>query len=128
MFILGFFWKKTSSNAAMFATIGGFVLSVIFKFLPLFVNLEFLYSSGFATLVEQKDKTMAYEIPFIDRMGFVFLICVLLMIAISLYDEKRGYQSKGLEIDSKMFKVTNGFAVGSLIITGILVALYTIFW
>lgn len=128
MFILGFFWKKTSSNAAMFATIGGFVLSVIFKFLPLFVNLEFLYSSGFATLVEQKDKTMAYEIPFIDRMGFVFLICVLLMIAISIYDEKRGYQSKGLEIDSKMFKVTNGFAVGSLIITGILVALYTIFW
>jgi SSS family solute:Na+ symporter len=128
MFILGFFWKKTSSNAAMFATIGGFVLSVIFKFLPLFVNLEFLYSFGFATLVEQKDKTMAYEIPFIDRMGFVFLICVLLMIAISLYDEKRGYQSKGLEIDSKMFKVTNGFAVGSLIITGILVALYTIFW
>jgi len=128
MFILGFFWKKTSSNAAMFATIGGFVLSVIFKFLPLFVNLEFLYSSGFATLVEQKDKTMAYEIPFIDRMGFVFLICVLLMIAISVYDEKRGYQSKGLVIDSKMFKVTNGFAVGSLIITGILVALYTIFW
>lgn len=128
MFILGFFWKKTSSNAAMFATIGGFVLSVIFKFLPLYVNLEFLYGSGFATLVEQKDKTMAYEIPFIDRMGFVFLICVLLMIAISIYDEKRGYQSKGLEIDSKMFKVTNGFAVGSLIITGILVALYTIFW
>ena len=38
MFILGFFWKKTSSNAAMFATVGGFVLSVIFKFLPQFVN------------------------------------------------------------------------------------------
>jgi SSS family solute:Na+ symporter len=128
MFILGFFWKKTSSNAAMFATIGGFILSVIFKFLPTFANLEFLYSSGFATLVEQKDKTMAYEIPFIDRMGFVFLICVILMIAISLFDEKRGYKSKGLEIDSKMFKVTNGFAVGTLIITGILVALYTIFW
>ncbi len=128
MFILGFFWKKTSSNAAMFATIGGFVLSVIFKFLPNFMNLEFLSSTGFATLVEQKDKTMAYEIPFIDRMGFVFLICVLLMIVISLYDEKRGYKSKGLEIDSKMFKVNNGFAVGTMIITGILVALYSIFW
>src|SRR5690606_34930017 len=24
MFILGFFWKKTTSNAALFATIGGF--------------------------------------------------------------------------------------------------------
>jgi SSS family solute:Na+ symporter len=128
MFILGFFWKKTSSNAAMFATIGGFVLSVIFKFLPNFMTLEFLSSTGFATLVEQKDKTMTYEIPFLDRMGFVFAICVLLMIAISLYDAKRGIKVKGLEVDSKMFKVSNGFAVGAMIISGILVALYSIFW
>jgi SSS family solute:Na+ symporter len=128
MFILGFFWKKTSSNAALFATIGGFIMSVIFKFLPNFMNLEFLKSSGFATLVEQKDKTMAYEIPFLDRMGFVFAICILLMIVISLYDSKKGLKVKGLEIDSKMFKVSNGFAVGAMIIGGVLVALYSIFW
>lgn len=128
MFIMGFFWKKTSSNAAMFATIGGFILSVIFKFLPKVMNLEFLNSTGFAVLVEQKDKTMAYEIPFIDRMGFVFAICVLLMIVISLYDHKRGVVVKGLEVDTKMFKINNGFAVGCMIISGILVALYSIFW
>nr|WP_315172594.1 sodium/sugar symporter [uncultured Flavobacterium sp.] len=128
MFILGFFWKKTSSNAALFATIGGFVLSVIFKFLPQLMNLEFLSQYGFATLVEQKDKTMAFEIPFLDRMGFVFVICVLLMVVISLWDEKRGVVAKGLEVDTKMFKVSNSFAVGTLIIVGLLVALYSIFW
>ena len=128
MFILGFFWKKTSSNAALFATIGGFVLSVIFKFLPQLMNLEFLSQYGFATLVEQKDKTMAYEIPFLDRMGFVFVICVALMVVISWIDHKRGLKVKGLEIDTKMFKVSNGFAVGSMIIIGLLVALYSIFW
>lgn len=128
MFILGFFWKKTSSNAAMFATIGGFVMSVIFKFLPNFINLKFLSSTGFATLVEQKDKTMAYEIPFLDRMGFVFAICVILMILISLYDAKKEIKVKGLEVDSKMFKVSNSFAVGAMIIGGVLVALYSIFW
>ncbi len=128
MFILGFFWKKTSSNAAMFATIGGFVLSVIFKFLPNIMNLEFLSSTGFATLVEQEDKSMVYEIPFLDRMGFVFIICVLLMIVISLIDEKNGKKAKGLEIDTKMFNVSRGFAVGTLIIGGILVALYSVFW
>lgn len=128
MFILGFFWKKTSSNAALFATIGGFVLSVIFKFLPKLMNLEFLSQYGFATLVEQKDKTMAFEIPFLDRMGFVFVLCVLMMVVISLWDEKRGIVSKGLEVDTKMFKVSNGFAVGTLIIVGLLVALYSIFW
>ena len=128
MFILGFFWKKTSSNAAMFATVGGFILSVIFKFLPKIMNLEFLNSSGFATLVEQKDKTMLYEIPFLDRMGFVFMICVILMVIISLIDEKRGVKSNGLEVDAKMFKVNNSFAIGALIVSGILVALYSIFW
>ncbi|MBL7751602.1 MAG: sodium/solute symporter, partial [Chitinophagaceae bacterium] len=34
MFLLGFFWKKATSNAALFATIGGFIFSVILKFLP----------------------------------------------------------------------------------------------
>ena len=128
MFIMGFFWKKTSSNAAMFATIGGFVLSVIYKFLPQFMNLEFLHSTGFSALVQQEDGTSLYEIPFIDRMGFVFVICVLFMVLISLYDQKRGVKTKGLEIDSSMFKVNSSFLAGSLLIIGILVALYTVFW
>lgn len=128
MFILGFFWKKTSSNAALFATIGGFILSVFFKFLPNFMNLEFLHGIGFSTLVEQADKTMLYEIPFLDRMGFVFVICVLLMIVISLFDAKREVEVKGQEVDTSMFKVNSGFLAGSLIIIGVLVALYSIFW
>ena len=128
MFIMGFFWKKTSSNAAMFATIGGFALSVLFKLLPGFVDLEFLHSVGYSVLVPQEDGTSLYEIPFIDRMGIVFAICVALMVIISYIDEKRGIKSKGLEIDSSMFKVNSTFLAGSLLIIGILVALYTVFW
>lgn len=96
-----------SSNAAIFATTGDFILSVFFKFSQGFVNLEFLYSSAFATLVEQKDKTMAYEIQFIDRMGFVFLIYILLMVVMSLIDNKKGVVVKALKVDTKMFKVNN---------------------
>jgi SSS family solute:Na+ symporter len=40
-----------------------------------------------------------YEIPFIDRMGFVFLICVIGMYAISMYETVRGVKTNGLEID-----------------------------
>ena len=128
MFILGFFWKKTSSNAAMFATIGGFILSVVLKFLPKFVNLEFLSGMGFSTLVPQEGGPSVYEIPFLDRMGFVFAISVACMIVISLIDHNRGIKTKGLEIDSSMFKVNNAFLAGSLLIGGILVALYSVFW
>jgi SSS family solute:Na+ symporter len=128
MFILGFFWKKTSSNAAMFATIGGFLLSVALKFLPFVMNLGFLSGFGFSTLVKQEDGALLYEIPFLDRMGFVFLICIIVMYIISKIDHARGVPVKGLEVDTKMFRVNSGFAAGSLIIVGILVALYTLFW
>lgn len=123
MFILGFFWKKTTSNAALFATVGGFVFSVIFKFLPKFADLSFLEPMGFAAKVEG-----VYEIPFIDRMGFVFVICIIGMWIISTIENKRGVKTNGLEIDRSMFKLNPAFTVGTLIVGGILTALYTIFW
>lgn len=125
MFLLGFFWKKTTSNAALFATVGGFILSIIFKILPSFVNLQFLYQFGFAV----PNAEGVYEIPFIDRMGFVFIICVIMMFIITKLELGwKGTNPKGLDIDAKMFRVSPGFAVGALIIIGILVALYTVYW
>ncbi len=129
MFILGFFWKKTTSDAALFATIGGFVLSVVLKLLPLFTNLEFLKSFGFSTLVTQKDGvTKLYEIPFLDRMAIVFVICVIGMYIISMIENASGKKVNALEVDTKMFRTTRGFAVGALIIVGFLIAIYTVFW
>ena len=125
MFILGFFWKKASSNAALFATIGGFGFSVFFKFLPKFANLEPLKGTGFSFLNAQSG---LWEIPFLDRMGFVFVICMISMVVISLIDHARGKKTNGLEVDASMFKTTNSFAVGALIIIGILTALYTVFY
>jgi SSS family solute:Na+ symporter len=124
MFLLGFFWKKTTSNAALFATIGGFIFSLIFKFMPAFVDLAFLNPMGFS--VANADGM--FEIPFIDRMGFVFLICVIGMVIISIYETRKGVQTNGLEIDKSMFKMAPGFTVGALIILSLLAALYTIFW
>jgi len=123
MFLLGFFWKKTTSNAALFATIVGFLLSIVLKFLPNFVDLSFLASSNFAISVNG-----VYEIPFIDRIGFVFIFCLIGMYIISTYENKKGVVTNGLDIDSSMFKTKTGFAVGALLIIGITAALYTIFW
>jgi SSS family solute:Na+ symporter len=125
MFILGFFWKKASSNAALFATIGGFAFSVFFKFLPKMVDLSSLAASGFSY---KNAESGLFEIPFLDRMGFVFIICVAGMVIISLIDAAKGKETNGLEIDAKMFKTSNAFAVGAMLVCGILVALYTIFW
>jgi SSS family solute:Na+ symporter len=124
MFIMGFFWKKTTSNAALFATIGGFVFSLLLKFLPMHADLSGLANIGFAKATDAG----VFEIPFLDRMGIVFGLCVIGMVIISFIDNARGVKPNGLEVDSSLFKISNTFLVGSVIVLGILAALYTVFW
>ena len=124
MFILGFFWKKTTSNAALFATVGGFILSIIFKFLPVLVNLSFLAPYGFSI----PDTNGVYAIPFLDRMGFVFILSVIGMVIISFIENRKGVKPHALEVDASLFKVSKGFAAGALITLGIITALYLMFW
>jgi len=124
MFILGFFWKKATSNAALFATIGGFIFSVILKFLPGWVDLSFLNPYGWAVA----NGNGVFEIPFMDRMLIVFALCVSGMYVISKIEYKNGVVANGLEIDSKMFRVSNSFAIGALIIVCLILALYSAFW
>ena len=124
MFILGFFWKKTTSNAALFATIGGFIFSVLLKFSGQLMDLEFLSVINFAVPNAQG----IYEIPFMDRMSIVFFLCVVGMVGISLYENKKGVVTNGLEIDAKMFKMSPVFLTISLLLIGLTAALYIIFW
>ncbi|WP_126246987.1 sodium/sugar symporter [Chitinophaga rhizosphaerae] len=103
IFIMGFFWKRTTSAAALV----GAALAI-----PLSVALMLIFP----------------DLPFINRMGWVFVIIVALMVIISLMDPKSKDNPKALQIDTGMFKLAPGFAVGAIIICGILTALYTIFW
>ena len=120
-FIMGFFWKKTNSSGALFAIVGGFLLSLFFKFLlPGLVNLEFLAPFGFSV----KNAEGLYAIPFLDTMGFVFLICVAVMVVLGLQKPSE----KGLEIDASMFKVTPVFAIGAGVILSVVAILYAVFW
>jgi SSS family solute:Na+ symporter len=50
------------------------------------------------------------------------------MYFISRYETKNGVVTNELEIEKSMFKMSPGFTVDALIITGILVALYPVFW
>lgn len=105
-FIMGFFWKKTNSAGAFFAIVGGFAIA-------LSMHNNWLPGTDWTA------------VPFLDRMGWVFVICVVVMFILSLIlpDEK-----KGLEVDSSMFKTTKGFAVGATIVIATIIFLYTYFW
>jgi SSS family solute:Na+ symporter len=125
MFLMGFFWKKTTSGAAMFATVGGLVGSVILKFLPQMADLSWMIPFGFA----KATASGVVEIPFLDRMFIVFFVVVAGMVLISKLAEQRGYkEDKGLEIDAALFRVSPGFAAGAGVIGVILVAVYALWW
>jgi solute:Na+ symporter, SSS family len=110
IFLLGFFWKRTTSSAALTSAILTIPLSTFLKFLP-------AWSGGAFP-----------DLPFMDRMTLVFLILMALMVVISLLDRRSKDNPQIIEIDRKMFRTEPAFIVGSVIIVGILVALYTVFY
>jgi len=110
IFLLGFFWKRTTATAAMVGALITIPLSTVLKFLPVWTNGAFP------------------DLPFFNRMEIDFVVIVLLMVGISLMKPQTLANEKAIEVDTSMFKFSTSFAIGSILIMGILTALYTIFW
>ncbi|GAB2485400.1 MAG: sodium/glucose cotransporter [Cytophagales bacterium] len=103
IFFFGVFWKKTTSNAALVGASLSIPLSVVLK--AVFPNL-----------------------PFIDRMGVVFLVLATLMIVISLVEGKGKDHPNSIDVNRDLFKTSTQFKIGAILIAGIIAGLYTIFW
>jgi SSS family solute:Na+ symporter len=100
IFVLGMFWKRTTSKAALWGTILSIPVSAAIKFL-------------------------IPKMPFLDQMIFTFLFISLVMVIISLLGNK---ENKGLEISRKIFRTDKTFNLLSIIIIIIFSAVYIIFW
>jgi solute:Na+ symporter, SSS family len=123
VFLLGFFWKRTTSLAAIVGIVGGFLLSILFNnYLPqLAGNDTWMYTAYSAA--EGK-----FEIPFLVTMGWVFFIVVAMMAVISLADRSGKDNPKAIQYNSSMFKVSPGMTAMILIILAVLGAIYVRFW
>ena len=110
IFLLGFFWRRATASAALTAALLTIPLSTLLKYLPYWTGGAFP------------------DYPFLDRMTIVFVTLIFLMVVISLLDKRSKTQPVTIDIDPKMFRVTPAFAAGSVLILGILTALYTAFW
>lgn len=110
IFLLGFFWKPTTANAAMAGALLTIPISTVLKFLPTWTNGVFP------------------DFPFLDRMSITFGLIVVTMLIMSKINPKKKEDGHAIEVDTAMFRVSTGFVIGSVIICGILAALYTVFW
>ncbi|MBL7978685.1 MAG: sodium/sugar symporter [Bacteroidetes Order II. Incertae sedis bacterium] len=101
IFLLGLFWKKATPTAALTAALLTIPLSAIMK-------------------------SLTPMVPFLDRMGYVFLILVALMVFISYL--KPESSKKEIVVDQGLFETSFGFRIGALLIMGVLAALYIAYW
>lgn len=121
VFILGFFWKRTTGAAAIAGVLGGFALVVFFNHFAtgIFGPETFLYSAF-------PDGQGGYTIPFLVAMGLSFFLTVAMMVAISLAGPK--INPKGLEIDAAMFKLSPTSWAMIAVILMLFTMLYVRFW
>ncbi len=102
IFLLGFFWKRANATSALVAILSSFFLSIIFK----------IYLPG---------------IPFIDRVGLVFLVALLLSITVTFLSTKSDNE-KSIDLKGIEFKTGLDFNLASLGVLLILVLIYSIWW
>lgn len=123
VFLLGFFWKRTTSTAAIVGIIFGTIASVVFdKFLPLNGQYDTLLYTAFP------NAEGVYSIPFLVQMGWVFFFTCLMMVLVSLLDTNVASKSHTMEIDPKMFKVEPRNLLMIMFIVLLVIALYIRFW
>ena len=102
IFLLGMFWQRTTATGALVAAIASAVLSFALKiFWP--------------------------SLPFMDRVGLVFVLCFAIAIVLSLI-WPRGDAALRVELKDIDYSTTTGFNVAAVIVTVILIALYATWW
>lgn len=101
IFLLGIFWRRTTATAALLAAVSSAVLSLTLKLVwP--------------------------ELPFIDRVGLVFLLCVGIAVAWSLL--KPQPEPGFVELGDIRFATSTGFNISAVMVALILGGLYATWW
>lgn len=102
IFLFGFFWKKATAASALTAAISSVVLSWLFKiYLP--------------------------EVPFMDRVGLVFILCCVLAAAVTLLSGAKE-QANAVDLHDVSFKTTSEFNVAAVGVVLILATIYAAWW
>jgi SSS family solute:Na+ symporter len=113
IFLLGLFWKRANEAGAIVAAVTSVVLSWIMK----------------ATLpaAALSQGMNDYLTPFMNRMGVVFLVSLVLAVIVSLATpQRRGADT--IDTTGVRYKTSAGFNIGALGVVLILIALYATWW
>ena len=102
LFLLGMFWGKTTAQGALAAAIGSAVLSLSLKLL-------------------------LPEMPFMDRVGYVFIACLALAAIVSIM-EKQLVHAQAIDLGDIDFSTDRSYNLAALAVSIILAAFYVTWW
>ena len=103
VFMLGLFYKKTTTKAASIGVVASIPLALLLKFLPL-------------------------EMPFLDQMMYTFILTVAIIVFISLSSSDVDDDPKGITLTKSMFVTSAGFKISAYVACLITAVLYALFW
>jgi SSS family solute:Na+ symporter len=112
LFALGMFWKRATALSAFCAAIGSAVFSFMFKF-------DWTSRLGLEWHLDQ--------IPFMNRVGYVFLLCVAVMVIVSLAQGGKVHP-KAVDHEQISFQTSKRYNIAAGIIAIILIGLYWYWW
>lgn len=112
VFLLGLFWKKTTSKSAIIGALSSIPIALYFKVAP----------NGWS------DSSFFIDTPFMNQMGYTLILTMIIIIISSLIQHNGRDDKKGIPITKELFKTSPLFNIGAFAVMLILVALYSIFW
>jgi len=110
IFLLGLFWPRATEAGALVGAVASVVLSFVFWFPAKWGGIEVLNA-----------------VPFINRMGIVFLASLALAVIVSLARPAAGGSNR-IRMEGVRFNTTIGFNVAAVVIILILIGLYATWW
>jgi SSS family solute:Na+ symporter len=116
IFMLGLFWKRTTTNAAIW----GALLGIPVAFLLKIGTIDGLAQTGFGSIFP--------ILPWMHQMMWTFFIVVAIMLVISHIEGKGKTDAKGIELNTKLFETSQSFNIGAVIALILTAAIYALFW
>ena len=103
VFLMGLFWKKSTSKAAIIGVIASIPIALLLK-IP------------------------AVDLPWMDQMFYTMLLTMVIIAGISMTTSKDVDDPKGIPLTAETFKTGQVFNISSYVILLILAVLYAVFW
>ncbi|MBO6536763.1 MAG: sodium/sugar symporter [Balneolaceae bacterium] len=103
VFIMGLFWKKTTTKGAIIGVLSSIAVALLLK-IP------------------------AVGLPFMDQMFYTLIITIVIIAGVSLTTNPNDDDEKAIHLTADTFKTSAGFNLGAYAVLIITAVLYAVFW